>query len=242
MTSPDGITWTSRSSAADNEWYSITYGNGLFVAISTDGTGNRVMTSTQLVTPTFTAVAPICSGASLAALPITSNNGITGTWSPALNNTATTTYTFTPTAGQCATTATLTITVNPNITPTFTAVAPICSGASLSALPITSNNGITGTWSPALNNTLTTTYTFTPTAGLCATTATLTITVNPNPVLSIAGSSSICAGVPVTLTASGANNYTWNGVFSATTVPLDLVSNARLAIGLRKVMPDPVFV
>jgi hypothetical protein len=44
MTSPDGITWTSRSAAADNRWYSVTYGNGLFVAVSYDRT-NRVMTS-----------------------------------------------------------------------------------------------------------------------------------------------------------------------------------------------------
>ena len=123
------------------------------------------------VTPTFNAVAPICSGATLSAIAYNINNGITGTWSPALNNTATTTYTFTPAAGQCATTATLTITVNPNVTPTFNAVAPICSGATLSPLPTTSINGITGTWSPALNNTATTTYTFTPAAGQCATTS-----------------------------------------------------------------------
>src|SRR6185295_3969522 len=97
---------------------------------------------------------------------------ITGSWSPALNNTATTTYTFTPTVGQCATTATLTITVNPNIPPTFNPVAPICSGTVLSPLPTSSTNAtpITGTWSPALNNTATTTYIFTPTAGQCATT------------------------------------------------------------------------
>ena len=61
----------------------------------------------------------------IPALPTTSTEGITGTWAPAINNTATTTYTFTPAAGQCATTATLTITVNPNVTPTFAAVAPI---------------------------------------------------------------------------------------------------------------------
>src|SRR5205823_6444956 len=103
------------------------------------------------VTPTFPAVAPICSGATVA-LPTTSNEGFTGTWAPALNNTATTTYTFTPTAGQCANTATLTVTVNQKTTPTFPAVAPICSGATV-ALPTTSNEGFTGTWSPALNNT-----------------------------------------------------------------------------------------
>ena len=37
--------WTIRTSAADNNWQGITYGNGLFVAVSGNGTGNRVMTS-----------------------------------------------------------------------------------------------------------------------------------------------------------------------------------------------------
>jgi len=46
MTSPDGITWTSRTSAADNYWYGVTYGNGTFVAVAASGSGNRVMTST----------------------------------------------------------------------------------------------------------------------------------------------------------------------------------------------------
>ena len=40
-----GDTWTARASAADNTWQSVTYGNGLFVAVSTSGSGNRVMTS-----------------------------------------------------------------------------------------------------------------------------------------------------------------------------------------------------
>ncbi len=49
MTSPDGVTWTSRTSAVDNIWNSITYGNGLFVAVSTNGT-DRVMTSSDGIT------------------------------------------------------------------------------------------------------------------------------------------------------------------------------------------------
>ena len=130
------------------------------------------------IEPTFTQVAPICAGATLSSLPTTSDNGITGTWSPELNNLATTTYTFTPTAGSCATTATMTITVNPNIEPSFMQVATICAGATLNSLPTTSDNGIIGTWSPELNNLATTTYTFTPTVESCATTATMTITVN----------------------------------------------------------------
>lgn len=39
-----GITWTGRTSAANNSWFSVTYGGGLFVAVSYNGTGNRVMT------------------------------------------------------------------------------------------------------------------------------------------------------------------------------------------------------
>ena len=70
-------------------------------------------------TPTFTQVPAVCSGATMTALPTTSNNGINGTWSPALNNMATTLYTFT-TSGTCPNTTTMTITVNP--TPTTTPV------------------------------------------------------------------------------------------------------------------------
>ncbi|MGL2967623.1 hypothetical protein ACSVH6_13555, partial [Flavobacterium sp. XGLA_31] len=172
------------------------------------------------ITPTFTAVTPICSGAALAPLSTTSNNGLIGSWSPALNNTTTTTYTFTPTAGQCATTAILTITVNPNITPTFTAVAPICSGTALAPLPTTSNNGFSGTWSPALDNTATITYTFTPNAGQCATTTTLTITVNPNITPTFTAVAPICSGAalnPLPTTSNNGFSGTWSPALDNTT-------------------------
>jgi hypothetical protein len=45
MTSPDGITWTARTSAANYQWYGVTYGNGLFVAVAISGAGYQVMTS-----------------------------------------------------------------------------------------------------------------------------------------------------------------------------------------------------
>uniref|UniRef100_UPI00404AEC57 T9SS type B sorting domain-containing protein n=1 Tax=Flavobacterium sp. TaxID=239 RepID=UPI00404AEC57 len=133
------------------------------------------------VLPTFDSVDPICNGDTLAALPTTSNNNISGSWTPALDNTATTTYTFTPDNNECATTTTLTIVVNPIINPTFTLTLTACEGANIAALPTTSTNGITGTWSPAIDNTQTTEYTFTPTAGQCANTTTATITINPIP-------------------------------------------------------------
>jgi hypothetical protein len=41
-----GSAWTSRSATEANSWYSVAYGNGLFVAVSGSGT-NRVMTSSD---------------------------------------------------------------------------------------------------------------------------------------------------------------------------------------------------
>ena len=71
MTSPDGITWTSRTSAADNSWYDVTYGNGLFVAVSYTGTGNRVMTAPSTIVPVY--VPPMLPS---FAPSISLNNGV----------------------------------------------------------------------------------------------------------------------------------------------------------------------
>ncbi|MFV8346855.1 T9SS type B sorting domain-containing protein [Flavobacterium sp. ZB4P13] len=177
------------------------------------------------ITPTFTQVPPICSGAVLSALPTTSNNNFRGTWSPALNNTATTTYTFTPTAGQCTTTTTMTITVTPNGTPTFNAISPICTGTPLAPLPTTSNNNYTGSWSPALNNTATTTYTFAPDAGQCATTATLTITVNPlrTPVFNTVPTTVCENAPPLVLPTSSSNIPAITGAWSPPAVDTSIL-------------------
>lgn len=114
------------------------------------------------IQPTFNAVDPVCIGENISQLPTTSTNNITGSWKPAINNLATTTYTFSPNANQCATSTTLIIMVDPGVIPTFDQVAPICSGGTLLPLPTTSLNNITGSWKPEINNLATTTYTFTP--------------------------------------------------------------------------------
>ena len=122
----------------------------------------------------------------------------------------------------------MTITVNPNVTPTFTQVAAICSGATLAALPTTSNNSITGTWSPAINNTATTTYTFTPTTGFCATTATMIIVVNLLPIVnSIIGNSSVDVNSTIQLSTT-----TIGGVWNSSSVSTASVSNNGLVLGI----------
>src|SRR4029079_16157860 len=134
--------------------------------------------------PVFHASGPLCVGATAPALPTLSNNGITGTWNPAKISTAaagTTTYTFTPDASQCATaTTTVDVTVTGPVTPTFDPIGNLCIGATAPPLPAASNNGINGTWNPATISTTaagTTTYTFTPAAGECASPASIDITI-----------------------------------------------------------------
>lgn len=92
------------------------------------------------------------------------------------------TYTVTASLGTgCTQTASTNVVVNAPTVPTFNPIAAICKGGVLSALPTTSTNGITGTWSPTLNNSSTTIYTFTPSSGTCVGTGTITISVNAPP-------------------------------------------------------------
>ena len=70
------------------------------------------------VSPQFNINNTYCEGASIPSLPTISEEGISGVWSPVLNSSQTTTYTFVPTAGQCATTSAITITINPFPIPT----------------------------------------------------------------------------------------------------------------------------
>ncbi|MFA7650654.1 MAG: T9SS type A sorting domain-containing protein, partial [Flavobacteriaceae bacterium] len=88
-------------------------------------------------------IADICEGEFLAELPTTSTNGITGTWLPALDNTQTTTYTFTADLGQCATTASVTIVVNdaPD-SPTADSPQMLTEGQTVADIVVT---GVTGT-------------------------------------------------------------------------------------------------
>ncbi len=211
-TSTNGITgsWSPVFNNAATATYTFTPNAGQCASTAT-----LTVTVNPATMPTFAAIAPICTGAA-NPLQAISTNGITGSWSPAFNNAATATYTFTPNAGQCASTTTLTVTVNPATMPTFAAIAPICAGAA-NPLQATSTNGITGSWSPAFNNAATTTYTFTPNAGQCASTTTLTVTVTAlttptfNPI-------AVCTGAanPLPTASNNGISGTWSPAFNNT--------------------------
>lgn len=125
--------------------------------------------------PIFNPIPPQCPGGE-NPLPPVSIDGATGTWSPAFDPYNTTTYTFTPDPGQCATQPVeVIVEILPAIDITFDPIPSQCPGEP-NPLPPTSNEGYTGTWSPAYDPNNTTTYTFTPDDG-CAAEATLEVVI-----------------------------------------------------------------
>lgn len=123
---------------------------------------------TDEIVATFEQIEELCYGTNFT-LPTTSTNGITGTWSPAINNLQTTTYTFTPDVAACSSSpVTMTVVINQGIIPIFDIPNSICQGSFAPILPNESENGIQGTWTPnTINNLTSETYTFTPNTGQC---------------------------------------------------------------------------
>jgi len=225
LSGTSGSTVTASPSSSTN--YTVT---GTSNGCSATANASVVVNSTPnvSVSPSSTS---ICTGqsASLSATGATSY-----TWSPStgLNSTTsssvtasptgTTTYTVTGTnSGGCSDSETVTVTVgttpNVNISP---AAPTICSG---NTVTLTASGAGSYTWSPSngLNTTsgstvvanpaTSTTYTVIGTTGNCTHTRTVTVTVNTGLSMSVSPSSStICAGDNVTLTASGADSYTWS--------------------------------
>jgi gliding motility-associated-like protein len=206
----EGITgtWlpaTIDTSVAGTSIYTFTPDAGICATTAT-----LSVTIDALTASIFTPIATLCQGATAPALPTTSNNGYTGSWSPATIDTSvvgTFPITFTPDAGQCADTATLSVTIVTPTVATFTQIAPICSGTTAPTLPLTSTNGITGTWSPSTIDTSvagTFTYTFTTTSA-CVTGTTMNIVIVPTPVIAPIADVNECDSYTLPTLATG--NY-----------------------------------
>jgi PKD repeat protein len=188
-----------------------------------------VVVNAAPATPTISANGPLTfcegSGVTLSAPTSDSYSWSTGSVAQSIIVTTAGSYTVTVTnANNCSATSTATtVSVQPNATPFFSQVSPICSGANLTALPTSSLNNITGSWTPALDNTQTTTYTFTPSTGQCATSATLSITVNANPVavINYTGALNFCQGGSVDLTSSSTTGNSWSNAASTQTITVN---------------------
>lgn len=188
------------------------------------------------IVPTFTPIT-VCKG-DIAALPPTSINGVSGTWNPSVISTTVVgsfPYVFTPGPGGCGETATLVVTITPAIPATFSFNTNLCQNSVPPVLPSRSNEGFTGTWSPAFvstNQPGSTSYIFTPDAGQkCADKATVNIYINSGTVPQFASVGPLCFGDNFTLPNTSVNGITgkWqpspvvdtskSGIFSYTFTP-----------------------
>ena len=140
---------------------------------------------TDQIKPVFAAIGPYCQYSIAPALPLVSQNGITGTWLPDTILTTTAgpvSLKFIPDADQCAAEITVNVVILPEVTPVFVQLGPLCQNSTAPALPSVSNNGVTGTWDPAVidtKDTGTVNYLFTPVAGQCAVPFTMAIFISP---------------------------------------------------------------
>jgi large repetitive protein len=179
--------------------------------------------------PTITAGGPttFCAGGSVT---LTASAGTTYLWStgettPSINVTTAGSYTVQVTnAGGCLSPVSAATTISVNAlpaTPTVTAGGPttFCAGGSVT---LTSSAGTTYLWSPggatsaSISATTSGTYTVqvtNPAGCLSAASAPTVVTVNAlpaAPTITPSGSTSICAGSSVTLTASAGTTYFWS--------------------------------
>jgi hypothetical protein len=142
-------------------------------------------------------------------------NSSTGAITPSTSTPGTYTITYTtPASGNCQITTTSQVTIHaPNtITPTFYQIPPVCQGENL-VLSTTSENGISGSWSPAANNNATTTYTFTPLPNQCALSTTMTVSVLSTPTTSISADGTVSTST--TITNGSAVQLQLNGTLNA---------------------------
>lgn len=196
-------------------------------------TSTKTISITAFVTPTITITPPstvICSGSNSA---LTASGATNYSWTPlygltaytgpnvTANPTVTTTYSITGVNGNCtnSTTATVSVTV---INPTITASSTnYCIGGS--PVTLTGTGATTYSWAPgsslsattgsvvSATPSVTTIYTLTGTNGTCSNTKTISITVTANPTITITSPTTVIClgGTGTTLTASGADTYTW---------------------------------
>jgi gliding motility-associated-like protein len=220
-TSDNGVTGTWSPAVVSNTK------SGTYVFTSTSNPCAPALTLTvtvnPILTPTFSfgTGSSICAGDGVPTLPHQSTNGVTGSWSPAVvdpNNSGT--YMFTPDAGQCSVPVSYAVTVNPITPPVFNSLPnasiTICSGDAVPVLPATTDNGMTGTWTPAVvSNIKSGIYVFKNAGNPCTPTLTLTVTVNPilTPTFPFGPSQSVCINstAPVLPGISGNGvNGTWS--------------------------------
>lgn len=129
----------------------------------------------------------------------------------------TTTYTVTGTSLGCSSTDQVVVTVNPIPVVNAGVDQTVCDGTPVT---LTGTGATNHTWDNGVTQGVafyppvgTTTYTVTGTSLGCSSTDQVVVTVNPIPVVNAGVDQTVCDGIAVTLSGSGATTYAWdNGV------------------------------
>ncbi|HRK28701.1 MAG TPA: T9SS type A sorting domain-containing protein, partial [Chitinophagales bacterium] len=246
-TGPGGYTATGATITRTNATLGMT---GTYVVVVTDINGCTSLSAVTVTVNTATAgisgATGFCSGSTIT---LTATGGGTYAWNGPGGFTASGAtltrggatlamsgvYTVTVTAiNGCTATASHTITIGSPITASISGSTGYCEGATIA---LTATGGATYNWSgpggfsssgaglsiPNAGAANAGTYTVTVTSsGGCSATASRTITINPLPIAGITGTSEVCVGSTITLTASGGSSYAWTGPgFSATTATIN---------------------
>jgi len=180
------------------------------------------------IEPSFVLAERYCQFDSPDVLSTVSNEGFIGVWSPdtlRTDSVGTFTYVFTPDPGQCAVPTLHTVVIEEMLPSTLAPHGPYCQFDIVEALPLVSENGITGSWSPDEIRTDSAgifTYVFTPDSGVCAYSDSILIEIIPEEVPAFILDTSYCVNsIPDILPSHSMNRI--GGIWSPRVIETDSV-------------------
>lgn len=207
----------------------------IYSVVGTNSTGCTSTSSVMIYvnpapTVNISGATGLCTGQSGVLI---ANGANTYTWntastsnSIAISPTVTSTYSVIGLAvNGCSSTAVQVVTVAATLGVAISGPSVMCVGQSQTLI---ANGASSYTWNSGSNNasitispSVTTTYTLIGASGSCSNIAVKTISVFNNPTLSISSpTTSICDGKTITLSANGANTYTWNTGFNTASISI----------------------
>ena len=223
-------TWLPVGTFLGSTTQNITVNPSSTTAYTVNGTNSLGCVSQSILTVTVSSGLPVLSITTSTnslclgkTATVTASGALTYTWTNGITNGVS----FLPTAGVnnytvsgqngCGiTNAVSTITVASLPVTTIATPTSVCAG---STTTLTAASAVTGyTWQPGplvgssvvVGPIANIVYTVTASDGTCSGVGTVSIVAKPIPTLNIVSSASaVCEGAPVTMTASGALNYTW---------------------------------
>lgn len=212
--------------------YTVTGANGTC-------TNSAIVSVSVTPTPTISVSSlTVCTGQTAT---LSASGAASYTWSPGNitgttytdNPSGNTTYTIVGATSSCTAQTTASVTVGSNISIIVNSPT-ICSGQSAT---LTASGATNYTWSPGGANTTsivvsptaTAIYSINGTNGSCSGAGSSTVTVNANPTLTVT-STAICSGQTSTLTALGANTYTWSNSIYTSTQTVNPSSNTTYTV------------